>query len=141
MRLTRGTDYGARGSIHLAKKPPSSVVLVGEIANAEGLPESYLAKIFQYLARAGIVQSHRGAKGGFSLARPANEITLREVVEAIEGPIALAPCLSPCEGCDRMDTCPLHPVLARAQENLLATLNAVTLQDLANGEGYSTTTT
>ena len=81
MRLTRGADYGARGIIHLAKKPHDAVVLVGDIAAAEGLPESYLAKIFQELAREGIVRSFRGAKGGFSLGRPSDEITLRQVIE------------------------------------------------------------
>ena len=64
MRLTKGADYGARGVVYLARQPTDSVVLVGEIANAEGMPESYLAKIFQSLSREGIVQSHRGAGGG-----------------------------------------------------------------------------
>ena len=131
MRLTKGTDYGARGVIYLAKLPPSAVVLVGEIAQAEGLPESYLAKIFQDLSKQGIIHSHRGAKGGFSLARPPAEITLREVVEAIEGPIALCRCLSPWEGCERQDDCALFPVMAQVQEELLQMLSRTTVQDLA----------
>ncbi len=105
MQLTKGTEYGTRGVLHLAKLPPNSVVLVSEIAAAEELPESYLAKIFQYLAKEGIVRSHRGAKGGFSLARSADQITLREVIEAIEGPIALYRCLHPFEGCERAGDC------------------------------------
>jgi len=131
MRLTRGADYGARGIIHLAKMPLSAVVLVSRIASAEQLPESYLAKIFQDLAKEGIVRSHRGAKGGFSLARPPGQITLRQIVEAIEGPIALLRCLAPWEGCDRMDVCPLYPVIANAQDQLMAVLDATTLEDLA----------
>lgn len=130
MRLTRGADYGTRGMLYLAKLPPSSVVLVSDIASAEGLPESYLAKIFQDLAKEGIVRSHRGAKGGFSLARPTNEITLRQIIEAIEGPIALNRCLAPWEGCERVDTCSVYPVLAKAQAELIATLDATTLSDL-----------
>ena len=135
MHLTKGADYGARGIIYLAKQPPSSVVLVGEVAAAEGLPESYLAKIFQDLAKEGIVRSHRGAKGGFSLARPPEEITLREIIEAIEGPIFLSRCLAPGENCEKMPTCALYPVLKRAQERLLATLSATTLKDLAEHDG------
>ncbi len=132
MRLTRGADYGARGIIHLAALPPDSVVLVKDIAAAEGLPESYLSKIFQELAKEGLVRSHRGAQGGFSLARPPEEITLREVIEAIEGPITLNRCLSPSESCDREEACTMRPVLAEAQVQLLAVLDGTTLADLSS---------
>lgn len=134
MRLTRGADYGARGIVHLAMQPPDSVILVKDIAAAQGLPESYLSKIFQELAKDGLVRSHRGAKGGFSLARPAEEITLRQVIEAIEGPIALNRCLSPSEGCEHEDECPLRPILAEAQRRMLAVLEQTTLKDLTVGQ-------
>ncbi len=68
------------------------------------------------------------------MARPAEEITLRQIIEAVEGPIALSQCLAPWEKCDRMETCSVHPVLARAQQQLLAALDATTLKDLANGQ-------
>lgn len=134
MRLTKGSDYGTRGIIYLAKHPPDSVILVGDIAASEGLPESYLAKIFQDLAKEGIVRSHRGAKGGFSLARPAEKITLREVIEAIEGPIALCRCLAPWEGCAKQAECSLYPVLAEAQAQLLAALESTNILDLAQSD-------
>ncbi|MGI5916980.1 MAG: RrF2 family transcriptional regulator [Anaerolineae bacterium] len=130
MRLTKGADYATRGIIHLARMAPSTVMLVSDIAMAEGLPESYLAKIFQDLAKEGIVRSHRGAKGGFSLARSPDRITLREVIEAIEGPIALCRCLAPWEGCERMDDCTVYPVMARAQRQMLDVLESTTLFDL-----------
>ena len=132
MRLTKGTDYGARGAVYLARQPEGAIVLVGEIAEAEGIPKSYLAKIFQTMVHHGIVRSHRGAKGGFSLARPAEEISFREVVEAIEGTVALAPCLN--GGCERADTCAVFPLLASAQDRLLSTLDSASLHDLAAGE-------
>lgn len=135
MRLTKGTDYGARGAIYLAKLPPSAVALVGDIADAEGVPESYLAKILQSLAKEGIVHSHRGAKGGFSLARPACEITLRQVVEAIEGPVALCRCLAPWDDCERKGHCAMRPVMARVQQGLIEALEHTTLQELADNEG------
>lgn len=134
MRLTRGADYGTRGIVRLARMSDRGVVLVSDIAAAEGLPESYLAKIFQDLAKEGIVRSHRGAKGGFSLARPAGEITLRQIVEAIEGPIALNRCLASWEGCEHKSECSIYPALAKAQEQLLAVLDGTTLQDLATGQ-------
>lgn len=131
MRLTKGFDYGARGTIYLAKQPTNSVVLVGEIARQENLPESYLAKIFQDLSKKGIVRSHRGAKGGFSLAKPAQDITLLEIMEAIEGPLALSRCLTPNEGCDRIASCALYPILCQAQEQVLVTLGGTTLHQVA----------
>ncbi|MHB0858604.1 MAG: RrF2 family transcriptional regulator [Anaerolineae bacterium] len=135
MRLTRGADYGTRGILYLAKLPFTSIVLVGDIAAAEGLPESYMAKIFQDLAKDGLVRSHRGARGGFSLARPAEQITLRQVIEAIEGPIALNRCLNPWEGCDKSDSCAIRPVLAEAQAQMLAVLDATSLKALAEQDG------
>jgi Rrf2 family transcriptional regulator, iron-sulfur cluster assembly transcription factor len=134
VRLTRGTDYGARGVIYLAKQPMDAVALVGDIAREEGVSESYLAKILQDLAKGGILRSHRGAKGGFSLARPPEQITLRDIVELIEGPIALCRCLASWESCDIMDTCALHPVMRRAQDQMLSVLESTTLRDLASRE-------
>jgi len=114
-----------------------AVVLVSDIASAEGLPESYLAKIFQDLAKVGIIRSHRGAKGGFSLARPAGEITLRQIIEAIEGPIALSRCLAPSEGCEHKPECAIYCALSKAQEQLLTVLDGTTLQDLASSQPAS----
>jgi Rrf2 family protein len=135
MRLTRGADYGARGVIHLAKMPPDTVALVGDIASAEDLPSSYLAKIFQSLVKKGILRSHRGAKGGFSLDRPPEDITLLEVIEAVDGPIELSPCLVPSQGCEKMDTCSLYPVLAETQKRMRQVLGSKTFDLLAAHDG------
>lgn len=134
VRLTRGVDYGARGAIYLARQPADTVVLVGEIARREGVPESYLAKLFQELSREGIVRSHRGARGGFSLARPAAQITLKEIVEAIEGPLALCPCTSPVDQCSRQATCGLFPFLCEVQQQITTALDGTTLQAIADRE-------
>jgi len=131
VRLTRGAEYGALGVLYLARQPRDRVVLISEIAGAEGMPESYLAKVFQDLAKAGIVRSHRGARGGFALARPPEEITLRQIIEAIEGPIALNRCLDPHEGCAHSADCTIYDALAEAQRTLVAALEAVTLHSLA----------
>ncbi len=131
MRLTRGADYGTLGILYLARQPRDRVVLISEVAAAEGVPESYLAKIFQDLAKAGLVRSHRGARGGFTLARAPQEITLRQVIEAIEGPLALNRCLDAREGCENSPECPVHQALASAQSTLTSALDAVTLQSLA----------
>lgn len=137
MQLTRGGEYGLRGVLFLAQQPREKVVLIEEISRAQEVPESYLAKVFQILAKAGIVRSYRGAKGGFTLARDPGYITIRQVVEALEGPVYLNICLMNAEECRRQPQCPLHIVWERAQRKLLDELDAVTLADLIDGiPGY-----
>jgi len=134
MKLTRGTDYGIRGILYLGMQPFERVTLLHEIAENQLVPESYLAKIFQDLNKAGLVRSHRGAKGGFSLARPAAQITLRQVIEALQGPISLNRCLDIREFCPRQEGCPVSRVLRQAQEQLLETLDAATVDVLGEQE-------
>ena len=134
MKLTRGADYGILGILYLASQPRDRVVLISEIAAAQEVPESYLAKIFQQLAKAGLVRSHRGARGGFTLSRLPEEITLRQVIEAVEGPLALNRCLDPREGCERSPECVVHAALATAQRTLVSALDRVTLQSLSSKE-------
>jgi Rrf2 family iron-sulfur cluster assembly transcriptional regulator len=133
MRLTKGSDYGLRGMLYLAKQPQGKVALVSEVAGAEDLPESYLAKIFQDLTRSGLLLSHRGAKGGFSLVRSPSEVTMQDIIEAVEGPITISPCLDEREGCERIDICQVYPALAAAQGRLLGVLGNTTLDDLSKG--------
>jgi Rrf2 family iron-sulfur cluster assembly transcriptional regulator len=130
MRLTRGSDYGLRGMLYMARQPLGQVCLVSQVAVAEELPESYLAKIFQDLARSRLLISHRGAKGGFSLVDDPQEINLLQIIEAVEGPIALAPCLDIREGCDRVNLCEIYDALDSAQAQMISVLESTTLADL-----------
>jgi len=124
--------------VYMARQPSGQVCLVSQVADAEGLPESYLAKIFQDLARNRLLMSHRGAKGGFSLVSDPQEISLLQIIEAVEGPIAIAPCLDVREGCDRADACELYDTLDVAQSQMVSVLKGTTLSDLVdkhNGRG------
>jgi Rrf2 family iron-sulfur cluster assembly transcriptional regulator len=132
MRLTRGADYGLQGMIYLSRLPLGEVALVKDVATQQDLPESYLAKIFQDLSRNGLMVSHRGAKGGFSLSRDPAEINLREVIEAIEGPICLLPCLDPRQRCDKVAECALYETMDSVQRILLDRLEETSLQSLAD---------
>ncbi|MDX1763365.1 MAG: Rrf2 family transcriptional regulator [bacterium] len=131
MRLTRGGEYGIRGMLYLAMQPPETVALLSEIAASQGTPESYLAKIFQSLARAGLVRSHRGFKGGYSLGRAAEAITVKDIVEGIEGPIALNRCALQDSGCADEKSCTIQGVWKDAQNAMLGVLDGTTLADLA----------
>ena len=138
MRLTRGSDYGLRGMVYMARQPVGQVCLVSQVAAAEDLPESYLAKIFQDLARNRLLMSHRGAKGGFSLVSEPEEVNLLQIIEAVEGPIALAPCLVVREGCERIKICEIYEALDSAQAQMTLVLKTTTLADLVakqNGSG------
>jgi len=130
MELTKACSYGIFGMMYLAKQPQGKIVSLSEISRAEHLPEKFLAKIFQNLARSGLLRSHRGAGGGFTLTRPANRITVKELLESIEGPICLAKCLSELEDCDKKDICKLRKFLKKVQDHATKILTQNTLADL-----------
>ncbi len=131
MKLTRGGEYGIRGVLYLAQQEEGKVSMLSAIAKAQDVPPRFLAKIFQALAKAGVVKSHRGAKGGFSLGRAASEITIRDVIEAVEGPIYLNVCLMGPGECERDHLCPVHAVWEEAQEKMMSVLARTNFGDLA----------
>jgi len=85
LQLTRDGEYAVRAILFLASQPLGKISLISEISKVQDIPKSYLAKIMQHLVKVGLVNSRRGAKGGFFLARPADRITLRQTIEAVEG--------------------------------------------------------
>ncbi len=134
MKLTRGGEYGIRGVLYLAHQDNGKVSMLSAIAKAQDVPPRFLAKIFQALAKAGIVKSHRGAKGGFSLARMPADVTMKDVIEAIEGPIFLNVCLMSPGECSRDKICPMHTVWEEAQKKMMEVLGRANFADLAKAE-------
>ena len=122
MQLTRAADYALRVMIHLTTLQPHERALLPALAEATEAPESFLSKVLQQLARARMIASRRGKSGGFSLLPRGRRATMREVVEAIDGPIRLNVCLTTGESCGRMLWCPAHPVWVEAQQAMLAVL-------------------
>ncbi|NWF93124.1 MAG: RrF2 family transcriptional regulator [Syntrophaceae bacterium] len=131
MQITRTEEYALRGLVFLARQPPEKVTLVSEISKEQKIPEAFLAKIFQRLSKAGLLRSIRGANGGFSLGRPANRITMKEVMEALEGPIGLSRCLVREGECEEEAVCPLHPIWEELQHRFVEVLDGTTVEDLA----------
>lgn len=132
MKLTCSGEYGINGLLYVAKREEQKPAFVREIAAALNISESYLSKIFQAFVRSGILHSHRGARGGYSLARPAREITLREVLEAAQGPIAINRCLFRGKRpCGRHRHCGLHHVLSNAQRIVEEQFDRTTVEHLA----------
>jgi len=130
MVLTKACAYGVFGVLYLVKQPKGRIVSLSEIARAEDIPEKFLAKIFQNLTRSGLIRSYRGARGGFSMARTANRITLKELLEAIQGPLCFAKCLEELEDCPKKDNCELRKVLRKAQDGTMKILTQNTVADL-----------
>ena len=131
MELTRKGEYAIRGIIYLARQPYGHIALLSEIADAADVPQTFLAKIFQNFAKLGLINSYRGTGGGFSLARPASAISLREVVEAVDGPLAPNRCVTKEGECERSSTCAVHTVWRRVQEQVVGILDGVTIEELA----------
>ncbi len=118
MQVTRASEYAMLGLLALARRPEGAVAMVDALAQEEGVPATFLGKIFQSLAKAGIVKSARGSGGGFSLLRPASAITVLEVIEAVEGPIAFQRCLEPEADCTHMGGCALCGLFTEAQDRV-----------------------
>jgi Rrf2 family transcriptional regulator, iron-sulfur cluster assembly transcription factor len=131
LHITRKGDYAVRGMVYLAMKPIDQMSLISEMASVIDVSPALLAKIFQNLSKLGLVKSYRGVGGGFMLGRPAEEISLLSIVEAVEGPIVLNRCLLRPGTCDRDAECTVHPVWKEVQEKMRTILGNVTLKHLA----------
>jgi Rrf2 family protein len=132
MHLNRGVEYGVEGLTYLARAGGERSTLLREVSRATSIPETFLSKIFQRLVRSGLISSRRGFRGGFLLARPASQITLREVVEALQGPIgALSGNEASGEGSNEIVRGALQQALARAQSRVRAVFDEITVADLA----------
>jgi len=130
MQITRAGEYGVLGLLCLARREPGQVVMIDELSREEEIPKSFLAKIFQSLARAGLVRSNRGTGGGFTLARKPEEITTLDIIEAIEGPISFQRCLEAPTDCPHIGGCPLCGLFATAQTQVRDVFSQTTLADL-----------
>ncbi len=135
MRLTLEGDYAVRVVVDLATYPPGTRVRTADLTRSTDVPSAYLPKILRALARAGLVQTYPGQRGGVSLARDPATISLREMVEAVTGPIWLNRCLVRPGACPRDTFCPVHPVWDRIQRVLVRELESVTAGQLAEEAG------
>ncbi len=116
MQITRETDYAIRSVLYLSQNK-ENIKMIDEIAKAEDIPKTFLAKILQKLSKAKIVKSYRGIKGGFGLAKNPKKITLFDVVVAIEGSVAMNICAIDKGLCKFSDACSVHPVWQKLKKH------------------------
>ena len=131
LQLTMTGEYAVRAMMHLATLTPGTTVQITEIAKEWDVPEVFLRKIITQLSRGGLVASYRGKGGGVALGREAATITLLDVIECIEGPLALNACLTNPGICHRIPFCAVHTIWHEAQAKLREVLTSRSLADLA----------
>ena len=134
MQITRQADYALRAILYLARLDPGEKAATSQIAKEQQIPPSFLAKIISQLSIAGIIQTSRGARGGVNLARNPEEISLLDVVEAIDGPVTLNECVNNPSTCSFGDNCPIHSIFCDAQAQLVKNLSEATFDKLLEME-------
>ena len=134
MKLSRESRYAVIGLSVLAARPPGTVLEVSQVAEEAGLPAPFLAKIFGKLTRYGVLASHRGKTRGYSLAKPASELNIRQVLEAVDGPDLFDRCVFWTETCSDENPCPLHSSWKDIKPLIAQRMTEVTLDKVA-GDG------
>lgn len=134
IRITTRGRYALRGMVDLALHAGREPVARQAIAERQGISADYVAQLFRQLQDAGLVEGVKGPGGGYRLARDADRVRAREIVEAVEGPIALVDCVDPQShsSCNRLERCVTHLLWKRLSEAMREFLDSVTLQDLCD---------
>jgi len=132
VRTTAKADYAVRAAIELAAA--DGMVTADQIARAQGIPVNFLENILRDLRRGGLVESRRGQAGGYLLARPAGQISIADVIRAVEGPLANVRGISPDELEYQGSAAKLREVLVALRASVRSVLEQVTLADVARGE-------
>ena len=134
LRLSKKTDYALIALKDLASSPDGSSSSAREIAARYNIPVELMAKVLQRLARRGLLASHHGKRGGYDLARPANMISVADVIQAVDGPVAVTACSDIDESCEQYSTCNVRDPLWRLKDRIVRTLGEFTIDELAREE-------
>jgi FeS assembly SUF system regulator len=128
LRITKISDYGFHLLVHMAQGEEGELFSAKDLAAAVGLPLPTISKVLKILTQGGILNSHQGSRGGYSLSRPPSEISAAQIIEVLEGPIAITDC-SGAEGCPR--NCRVSPTWIRVNRIFEDTLSHLLLSDMA----------
>lgn len=136
MKITQEADYGLRVVLYLCKIGYGEKVEAKVVSEQEGIPLRFLLKLLRKLMKHGIVKSYRGVAGGYALDKTPENITLRAVIEAIDGPISVNRCTIESGFCNmkRTGSCTLHKAMRKVQKKLLKDLEDITFKKLINGD-------
>lgn len=134
MKITRQADYAVRVVLYHSVRPHNCVVTVDEVSRIKQIPRSFAAKIYQRLCKAGITKSLRGASGGFVLALSPEDISLLDVVEAIDGKVDINLCAVDEMSCSFSHTCSVHPIWVDLRKDMVDRMDQVKFSFLAGQE-------
>jgi Rrf2 family iron-sulfur cluster assembly transcriptional regulator len=132
--IRRNTDYALRAAVELASSYDNEPVATKQIACSQRIPYQLACKLLQRLHNAGIVKSTMGPAGGFTLSRAPSKITIRQVVEAVQGPVRLSRCLVSKSFCGLSRCCPINPELGRLQIKINTFLDSLSLKQLSSAQ-------
>ncbi len=130
MQIPRRVDYGLRAAIYLSTQDPDRSCSLAEIAKHQSVPRKFLEKIIQDLIHSGLVKSKRGPDGGYTLARSPGKISFQDIIEALEGPIAVNVCMDEHLKCDHLPRCTMLGVWSEIQQKVVDVFSRTTLADL-----------
>jgi FeS assembly SUF system regulator len=128
LRITKITDYGFILLAYMANQEPDQLHNAKDLSASSGIALPTVSKVLKILTQGGVLKSHQGSKGGYSLSRSAADITAAEIIEAVEGPVAITECSTP-EGCDR--NCPVSNSWQKVNGAVIGALKELTLADMA----------
>ncbi len=134
MQITRQADYALRAMLYLARIGKDERAATRKIAEEQEIPASFLAKIISQLSIAGLIETSRGAHGGVSIKRDPKDISLLEVIEAIDGPITIEECTVDPSSCVFGDKCPIHDVFTEARKEIVRKFRESTFDKLLERE-------
>ena len=134
MKLSTRARYGIHAMFELAMRYGLGPQPLKSIAESQSIPEQYLEQLIALLRRGGLVESTRGAQGGYMLSKKPEQITMGELMHVLEGPILLADCLSDEKNCERACACPTKVVWQRLSRSIDDVLYSVTLQDMLDDQ-------
>jgi Rrf2 family protein len=131
MKLSRRTDYALRAMTYLALRKGDGQSSIAEISEAESIPREFSAKVLKELCRAGFIRSRLGPRGGYRLVKSPQELTVLEIIEALDGPLSISDCIDDPEFCGRSGACRMHQLFGRVNEQMKHILGSATLADIA----------
>jgi Rrf2 family protein len=130
LKLTKKADYGLMAMKHLAEHAHEGACSAKDVAESYGIPPEVLAKILQRLAKAGLLHSQHGINGGYTLARPAREISAYEVIRTIDGPLFITSCITVRGECDQTQRCTIREPLRKVNQSIEDVLKKIKIAEM-----------